>query len=351
LDHTREENNNADTGGFDKLKLKIRNISATSAAIATTSPGGTMVAVAKFHRNKCYTPTLSGEYGADNPAENISVERCRSSEEESVTSARRSPPAGMDGGSREVIFDFPQRIPISATDLKIQVVYRGPLGEDLDAIAVGFKDISEPSYITQYSEWDNRRFFAGYPSMEYYAGSQPITFAEWCMGENARYFPSLAACQVQFGYRRHARFHKPGQSPIGYEPEAPQRVENQHYNLSELIPIEAHVRMHADVGRFNRVAMLVDLDQQSVSTVIRFDMNEENVRYPEIDYNDKFVWYQGLHFPATVNQMDPVTKTLVPSVKYKSFRGIFVHEADVEALVPNVANLIPAASDVSLSGQ
>lgn len=44
-------------------------------------------------------------------------------------------------------FDFTDRIPINAMDLYLQVVYRGKLGDEPDALVVGTKDISEPTFI------------------------------------------------------------------------------------------------------------------------------------------------------------------------------------------------------------
>ena len=48
----------------------------------------------------------------------------------------------------EVSFTFAQPIPINATDVYLQVVYRGVLGSENDAVVVATKDISEPSHFT-----------------------------------------------------------------------------------------------------------------------------------------------------------------------------------------------------------
>jgi hypothetical protein len=53
----------------------------------------------------------------------------------------------LEGQPIEQQFDFTNDpIPINATDLFIQVAYRGPLGDEADGIAVGSIDVSEPSY-------------------------------------------------------------------------------------------------------------------------------------------------------------------------------------------------------------
>ena len=52
-------------------------------------------------------------------------------------------------------FDLSQNpIPINATDLYLQVVYRGKLGQEEGAVAVGFKDISEPTPIDIFNDMD-----------------------------------------------------------------------------------------------------------------------------------------------------------------------------------------------------
>jgi len=46
-----------------------------------------------------------------------------------------------------VTFNFASNpIPINATDLIVQVVYRGPLGEEADGIAIGHYGVREPSF-------------------------------------------------------------------------------------------------------------------------------------------------------------------------------------------------------------
>jgi len=109
---------------------------------------GLLVAVAKFHRNSCYQEDLSGEPGGSA----FNGLSCRSPAEEIVVSkpiAVSSLPAGRlgSGATQPVTFTFPTPIPINATDLYLQVVFRGTLGNELDAVVGTTKDISEPNYI------------------------------------------------------------------------------------------------------------------------------------------------------------------------------------------------------------
>jgi hypothetical protein len=113
---------------------------------------GEFRAVAKFRRNTCYTPDLSGQLkqGMSQSA----VNACRSNVEEIVVSEPLLQSSWPEGEQvleydkpRDMTFKFTQNpIPIEATDLYLQVVFRGKLGEEIDAVAVGTKDISEPTF-------------------------------------------------------------------------------------------------------------------------------------------------------------------------------------------------------------
>lgn len=68
LDHSVPGDNCKDTCGFKKIKLKLANAtpditpSGGGAVAVQTMTGGTLVAVAKYHKNTCYTTDLEGEY-------------------------------------------------------------------------------------------------------------------------------------------------------------------------------------------------------------------------------------------------------------------------------------------------
>jgi hypothetical protein len=138
--------------GFDKLKLKLRN---TTPRLRTASGSysdqpmsrGALVAVVRFHRNLCYDDLL-----AQWPQTSDDARACRSPIEEIVASdviidqsvpfATTSEPNG-----REFTFHFTDReLPINAWDVTLQVVYRGQLGTEGDAVAVATRDIAEPTF-------------------------------------------------------------------------------------------------------------------------------------------------------------------------------------------------------------
>lgn len=60
------------------------------------------------------------------------------------------------GEPAELIFDQGETtvIPLNATDVSLTVVYRGSLGGEREAVAVGFKDISEPTPIDLFNNTD-----------------------------------------------------------------------------------------------------------------------------------------------------------------------------------------------------
>jgi hypothetical protein len=167
--------------GFEKIRLKVRNLtdpiieSGTNQNVPQTVGVGKLVAVARYHRNACYKPDLSGERQqrfATPPALLIDEPVCasglptRTNYQEISVSAPLTINSSVDlpGGSGgtppasiEKIFDFSaDPIPVNATDLFIQVVYRGQLGEETDGIAVGNIDVQESTYL---AAWNNTDYY------------------------------------------------------------------------------------------------------------------------------------------------------------------------------------------------
>jgi hypothetical protein len=136
IDHAVEKDK--DTGGFDTIKLKLKNSTPNQ-----TMSGGTVVAVLRFHRNSCYRDDLSGEPGVPGVDEEV----CREIGDDIVVSEPQKG-ASIDTTPRQFKFTFAKKLPINATDVRLQVVYRGTLGSETDAIAIGAKDISEPTFMS-----------------------------------------------------------------------------------------------------------------------------------------------------------------------------------------------------------
>ncbi|MBC7624798.1 MAG: hypothetical protein H7232_15600 [Aeromicrobium sp.] len=145
--------------GFKSIKLKLRNatpdITPSGGGVAVpqsmTAPGGTLVAVLKFYRNTKHTDDLANELA--NTADYVAN---RSTVEEIVVSSRVKDAGGNLLGAAIPItttaqtftFEFDQELPINATDVKLQVVYRGVLGSEADAVVVETLDISEPTFLS-----------------------------------------------------------------------------------------------------------------------------------------------------------------------------------------------------------
>jgi hypothetical protein len=137
--------------GFGTIKLKVRNTTPGGEAMTA----GSLLAIARFHRNGCYKDDLSGEFD-----ENLTPAcgNFRTNLEEVVVS-NTFPNVTLDATTpTPFTFTFPRAIPINATDLHIQVVYRGKLGDEADAIAAGDKDVFEPTYLAIFNTTDQILF-------------------------------------------------------------------------------------------------------------------------------------------------------------------------------------------------
>jgi hypothetical protein len=160
--------NQPDTKGFRKIKLRVRNV--TPPVIPTAGPqkdqniaqdmSGTVIAVVKYHENTCYQADLSGEFGAREIRPSYGdVEfndptavppGCRRTEE-GITVSDAQPPIVLTAGAANptaLTFTFANPVPVNATDVYLQVVFRGVQGSEQDAVVVGTKDISEPTHFS-----------------------------------------------------------------------------------------------------------------------------------------------------------------------------------------------------------
>jgi hypothetical protein len=148
-----------DFRGFKTVRLHLKNITddvtpPQGGAVQQAMSGGTLVAVLKFRRNLCYVDSLDNEITDASQAD-----ACRNAIEEIVVSdplTNQSVPFGdatLPAGP-ELTFTFQQELPINAWDVVLQVVYRGALGSEADAVAVATKDISEPTFAATFNDTD-----------------------------------------------------------------------------------------------------------------------------------------------------------------------------------------------------
>ena len=154
--------NQANIQGFNTIKLKIKNttpdvILEDDSKHPQPMTGGKLVAVAKFKRNTCYDPSLVGEFrypDAETTWNNCTRGNYRSETEKIVVSQPVEDVSLTANATEQYSFTFDDPIPINATNLYLQVVYRGPLGEENDAVVVATKDIFEPTYYTYFNGTD-----------------------------------------------------------------------------------------------------------------------------------------------------------------------------------------------------
>ncbi len=311
VDHNDPGSNAKDTGGFTKIKLKVKNVTPRGTGIEPMSSGGVLVAVAKFHRNNCYAPNLSGEYGS--PGKDWRT--CRGANEEMVVSQPTAAPADINTATpSDIVFSFPKpnQIPINATDLFIQVVYRGPLGEEPDAVAVATKDISEPTYLYNYSTWDQGTYGSYWPVIS----SGTRSYAQWCTGGSPPGFPTVEACNQAMGGTVKWQY-SPTTEPIpGYDPATASVPPGQVAPLAQEPVFSPIASLVAPVGALARIAVL--LDATPANTVLYVLEVIDSTHQKAL-----FRWTTGTAAAVTY-QLEAATNTLTPSVLYLPARGVYL---------------------------
>lgn len=158
------------SSGFTKVKLKLANNTpaiGTGPGSAQDMTGGRLVAVAKFRRMKStYSTDLSGDCGATGQT----IQSCRGDVEDIIVSSGVTLPNGSPVTSATLVsgaapqefhFTFSEAIPLNVTDLYLQVVYRGALGSEADAVVVTTKNVPEPTYLGVYNMTDSLACFNG----------------------------------------------------------------------------------------------------------------------------------------------------------------------------------------------
>jgi hypothetical protein len=149
--------------GFTLLRAKIKNVTPPfmdpqGAPQAQDMSGGQFFAVIRYHKDRKYVPGLDTVVGitpCDDAATIIDTTRidqstaCRDAVEEIVVSRPVYAVSLAANEQKTVEFDFTDApIPFGMIDVVLQVVYRGELGSESDAVAVGTVDLSEPTYFT-----------------------------------------------------------------------------------------------------------------------------------------------------------------------------------------------------------
>ena len=157
--------------GFGLVKTKVSNAAQSEERVGM----GRLVAVARYHRNVCFHPDLSGQPGG---SEYLGAS-CRGPTSleplnEYVAVSNEIMVDGFVGiEPRVVAFDFSENpIPLDATDLYLQVLFRGQLGDETDGIALGSIDLTEPTFLTFSNDYD---YINVYGEKGEYVRSQPTS--------------------------------------------------------------------------------------------------------------------------------------------------------------------------------
>ena len=319
-------------GGFTKLKLKVKNVTPKGTGIEPMTPEGKLVAVVKFHRNNCYQPDLSGEYGSPG----MDWRSCRGVGEEIVVSSDASVPSGINADPSQVTFLFPTPVPINATDLFLQVVYRGPLGDELDAVVVATKDISEPTYIYNYLRWDQYTYSHYWPRLSGTSGGTK-SFAAWCTEtSDPQYppgFPSIEACNQAMGTTIKMQYSPTSQFIPGYDPATAGVPMGDWADISKQSALSPIATLVAPVGNLARIAVLLDAAPTNTTLYVleKIDLTHQT---------GVFYWLTGIA-GAQSNQRDAETDTLTPTVHYLPGRGVYLPSNENSLLIGGDANPIP----------
>ncbi len=131
------------TQGFSTLRFKVMNNKADPALSS-----GSVQAIAKFHRNGCYKPDLSGEFYLDSSGQLITPCPNYRSTEDYVRVAPAQQMSFAAGETKGMTVTFSDPIPFDATDLILQVLYRGKVGDEEGGMALGAADLSETTYLS-----------------------------------------------------------------------------------------------------------------------------------------------------------------------------------------------------------
>jgi hypothetical protein len=161
IDAGDTSSNCKDTCGFKKIKLKVKNATASINAVAQDMTAGTLQAVVKFSRNRCYERGFLNESSDKTPWGPTEINSCLLTLqtqadgtsvyeplEEIVVS---EPITGFNlgaGAERELTFTFATPIPINAWDVRLQTVFKGTLGQEEESVAVGTRQLSAPTPIS-----------------------------------------------------------------------------------------------------------------------------------------------------------------------------------------------------------
>lgn len=341
VDHTLAAGSDKTTGGFSTIKLKVQNTTPGTGPGGVEPMGngfGKLYAVVKFHRNLCYQANLQGEYGS--PGTDWKL--CRSPDEEIAVSTLAVSPTGIDSAPQEVTFNFPTPVPISGTDMFLQVVYDGQLGDETRAIVVATKDISEPTYRYNYDIHD-QFMYAAYPALSINGGGQIYTWTQWSdQAIAAGACSSYPDCNARLWPTKRAYQFSATSAPIpGWDPANPPVPQGNWFDISlqpkppQFNPV---VTLSYPTGSYARVAFLTDAAPTNFA--IRVDDWNGTT-------NHQFSW-MNISPPVATNQVDLLSGAMITTQTWAPARGAYFSPSDAQFIgtPTNVGPLVPSRSNI-----
>lgn len=149
-----------DAAEFTKLRVRLKNASSIPSIEGEENPelsGGTLKAVIRYITNPCYSPDLSGEIDLSGqiPASDCDTSRYVGEAKREISVSAPITVGQVGDSFTEHEFNFSDSpIPLGIRDVILQVVYEGKVADEEDGIAVGTRDISEPTYIAVFNNTD-----------------------------------------------------------------------------------------------------------------------------------------------------------------------------------------------------
>jgi hypothetical protein len=138
---------------FEHIKANLRNATLDEEEMVD----GTLVAIARYKRIINYSPDLSVEIEPGQPKQpNEPLDPSSREGQYSYSVSAQDTSLLQTSAPTEITFDFTaDPIPAGVTDLTLQVVFLGTLGNEVDtAVAVGMVDLTEPTHFTFFNSTD-----------------------------------------------------------------------------------------------------------------------------------------------------------------------------------------------------
>lgn len=172
---------------FEYIKANLRNATPDEEMV-----DGTLVAIARYKRIINYNPVYSG---GDEPLDPSSRES-----EYAYSVSALDTTLLQTSAPTEITFDFTaDPIPAGVTDLTLQVVFLGSLGNEVDtAVAVGMVDLAEPTHFTFFNSTDEMITADG-SGLEYVGGG-PRDFIVAFTGTDPDTYDGVEDQTANFGF-------------------------------------------------------------------------------------------------------------------------------------------------------